>query len=153
MSLFARIVMKIFNFYFGRLAFAPPWIWPKSHDAKEKLNISATVRTTGLIFLPMIEACSSFISMKTCLETTFVKYQYWPQQEKFIFHSLEKGTWAKKKVEYLHYGSSKRTDFFTNDRGIYKLYIDKDMPRENPFVKCIVFHSIDEKVKLFYRGH
>jgi hypothetical protein len=27
------------------------------------------------------------------------------------------------------------------------------MPRENPFVKCIVFHSIYEKVKLFYRGH
>jgi hypothetical protein len=32
------------------------------------------------------------------------------------------------KIEYLHYGSGKGADFFTSDRGMYKLYIHKDMP-------------------------
>ncbi len=32
------------------------------------------------------------------------------------------------KIEYLHYDSSKGADFFTSDRGMYKLYIHKDMP-------------------------
>ncbi len=32
------------------------------------------------------------------------------------------------KIEYLHYGSGKGVDFFTSDRGMYKLYIHKDMP-------------------------
>jgi hypothetical protein len=73
-SSFARAVMKIFNFYFGKLAFAPPCIWPKSHDAKKKLNISATVRANGLIFLPIIEACSHFKSIRTRLERAFIKY-------------------------------------------------------------------------------
>jgi hypothetical protein len=34
------------------------------------------------------------------------------------------------KIEYLHYGSSKRADFFVDDRGMPKLYIHKDMPRQ-----------------------
>ncbi len=35
-----------------------------------------------------------------------------------------------KKFEYLHYGSSKRVEFFINDRGMFKLHIHKDIPRE-----------------------
>ncbi len=35
-----------------------------------------------------------------------------------------------KKIEYLNYGSSKRADFFVDDRGMSKLYIHKDTPRQ-----------------------
>ncbi len=35
-----------------------------------------------------------------------------------------------KKIEYLRYGSSKRADFFTSDRGMYQVYIYKDMSME-----------------------
>jgi hypothetical protein len=70
---FARAVMEIFNFYFGKLTFGPPCIWPKSHDAKEKLNISAMTRANGLIFLPIIEACSHFKSIQARLERAFLK--------------------------------------------------------------------------------
>ena len=35
-----------------------------------------------------------------------------------------------KKFEYLPYGSSKRADFFIGDRGMFKVYIHKDMPRK-----------------------
>jgi len=73
-SSFPRAVMKIFNFYFGKLTFGPPCIWPKSHDTKKKLNISATTRANGLIFLSIIEACSSFISIRARLERAFIKY-------------------------------------------------------------------------------
>jgi hypothetical protein len=71
---FARTVTEIFNFYFGKLSFGLLCIWPKSHDIKKKLNISITVRANGLILLPIIEACSSFISTKTCPERSFIKY-------------------------------------------------------------------------------
>jgi len=73
-SSFARAVMEILNFYFGKLTFEPPCIWPKSHDTKKKLNISATARANGLIFLPIIEACSHFKSIRTRLKRAFIKY-------------------------------------------------------------------------------
>ncbi len=41
---------------------------------QKKLNISVMAWANELIFLPMIEACSSFVSIKTHLERTFVKY-------------------------------------------------------------------------------
>jgi hypothetical protein len=73
-SSFAWAVTKIFNFYFGKLTFGPLCIRPKSHDTEKKLNISATARANGLIFLPIIEACSNFKSIQTRLERPFVKY-------------------------------------------------------------------------------
>jgi hypothetical protein len=48
--------------------------WPKSHDTEKKLNISGRARASGLIFLPVIKACSHSISIKTRLEKTFLKY-------------------------------------------------------------------------------
>ncbi len=41
---------------------------------QKKLSISIMTRVKKLVFISMIEACSSFISLKTCLETPFVKY-------------------------------------------------------------------------------
>ncbi len=35
------------------------------------------------------------------------------------------------KIEYLHYGSSIRADFFTSDRGMLTLYIHTGKVREN----------------------
>jgi len=49
-SSFARVVREIFNFYFGKLTFEPPCIWPKSHDIKKNLNIFAMARADGSIF-------------------------------------------------------------------------------------------------------
>ncbi len=45
------------------------------------MNISVTAQANGLVFLPVIEACSQFISIRTRLKRTFVKYNYWPQQK------------------------------------------------------------------------
>jgi hypothetical protein len=49
---------------------------------------------------------------------SILSYTEWPQS-----HDIER-------IEYLHYGSSKWTDFFIHDRGMFKLYIHKDMLRE-----------------------
>ncbi len=54
------------------------------------------------------------------LEVVFVTYTGWP-----ISNATE-----VKKIEYLNYGSSKRADFFVHDRGMPKLYIHKDAPRQ-----------------------
>jgi hypothetical protein len=43
-------------------------------------------------FLPMIEVCISFTSIRTSLGRPFVKYHYWPQQEKFHFLTDRKKT-------------------------------------------------------------
>ena len=39
----------------------------ESQITKAKLNISLTTQKNELIFLPVIKACSSFISIKACL--------------------------------------------------------------------------------------
>ncbi len=62
-SSLARVVREIFNFYFGKLTFEPPCIWPKSHDIKKNLNIFAMARADGSIFLLIIEACSHLKSI------------------------------------------------------------------------------------------
>ncbi len=36
-----------------------------------------------------------------------------------------------KKIEYLPYGLSTEADFFTNDRGMFKLYIHMDTVEKN----------------------
>jgi len=59
-----------------------PTGWRKSHFTEKKLNISIIARANELIFFSMIKACSSFISIRTRLERTFVKYPYWLQQKK-----------------------------------------------------------------------
>jgi hypothetical protein len=50
--------------------------WPISNPAIRNFNISARCRSNGLKFLPVIEACTKFISIKTCLGRSFVKYHY-----------------------------------------------------------------------------
>ena len=55
--------------------------WPKSHFTEKKLNISVTTRANGLIFLPIIKACSYFISIKIRLKRTFLMYHYRLQQK------------------------------------------------------------------------
>jgi hypothetical protein len=47
--------------------------WPKSHVTEKKLNNFITAGEKKLIFLSMIEACSSFISIKTGLARPFVE--------------------------------------------------------------------------------
>jgi hypothetical protein len=37
---------------------------------------------------------------------------------------------TRKKIEYLRYDSSKRVGCFMNDKGMFKLYIHKDMLKE-----------------------
>jgi len=73
-SSFTPAIMEIFNFYFGKLNFGLPFIWPKSHYIYKQLNISATARANGLIFLPIIEACLHFKSIRRRLERAFIKY-------------------------------------------------------------------------------
>ena len=62
---------------------------------------------------------------------TFVKYHYWPEQDKFTFSQLEKKVTLSKKIEYLHHGSSKPADIFTKDRRIFTLQIHTDKVSEN----------------------
>ncbi len=59
--------------------------WPKSHAPERKLNISTTTQANVLIFLSTIEPCLNFISIKTHLDRSFVKYHYW---FKYHHHSL-----------------------------------------------------------------
>jgi hypothetical protein len=42
-----------------------------------------------------------------------------------------------KKIEYIHYHSSKRADVFINNRGMFKLFIHKDMLIET---LCVKYH-------------
>ena len=65
---------------------------PKSHHTIKNLNISLTVRANELIFLSMIEACSKFIFIKTCLERPFVKCHYWSHQKEIYFFTDRKKT-------------------------------------------------------------
>ncbi len=64
---------------------------------------------------------TSFKKMKSKLYVPGIgEYTGWP-----ISNATE-----VKKIEYLNYGSSKRADFFVDDRGMSKLYIHKDTPRQ-----------------------
>ncbi len=124
-------------YYFFKLTFNIQG-GPKVTHPKEKLNISITVQANELIFLLMIEAYWSFIFIKTSIWRLFVKYYEWSPQKNITFSQIGKKQhteWRKshlidKKIEYLHYSSSKRTDFFVDDRGILKFYIYKYIPRE-----------------------
>ncbi len=48
--------------------------WSKSHAPEQKMNFTTKASGNELIFLLIIEACSSFISIKTSLERFSVKY-------------------------------------------------------------------------------
>jgi hypothetical protein len=63
---------------------------PKVTHQRKKSNISAMARANGLIFLPLIEACSHSISIQTRLERPFVKYHYCLQPKKFYFFTDKK---------------------------------------------------------------
>jgi hypothetical protein len=52
--------------------------WPKSHVPEKKLNNFITAREKKLIFLSVIEACSSFISIKTGPARPFVENLFFP---------------------------------------------------------------------------
>ncbi len=52
------------------------------------------------------------------------------QIEKMQYTEWCKSHLTEEKIEYLHYGLTKQADFFINDRGMFKLHIHKDMPKE-----------------------
>ena len=62
---------------------------------KKQSNISVTTRANGLIFLPLVEACSHSKSIRTRLVITFINDHYWPQQENFT------GSQIRKKKKFL----------------------------------------------------
>jgi hypothetical protein len=86
--------------------------WPINKCAIRNLNISITARGNELILLSMIEACSSYIFMITCLERPFVKYQYWLHQIRFPFSRVAQKSRIRKQFEYLLYFLPKLDNFF-----------------------------------------
>ena len=73
--------------------------WPKSHAPEKKLNISIAARANEPIFLSMIETCPSFISIKTCSETSFVNYIV------FFFLSVRSKIFMLRSIVILNNGS------------------------------------------------
>jgi hypothetical protein len=92
---------------------------PESHLTKRKLNISTMVRANELTFLAMIEACSKYITILTCLERAFVKYYCWPQLKKITFSRLVQKSLKKKKIVYLrHFSPKSNNSFFIWKRNV-----------------------------------
>jgi hypothetical protein len=54
------------------------------------LNISIKAWANELIFSSMIEAYTSFIFIRTCLDRPFVKWPYWLQEKNFGFSYINK---------------------------------------------------------------
>jgi hypothetical protein len=94
MGLFKMKVDVFCLMNFGELNFSLiiyTW-WAKSQVTEKKLNISITARAKELVFLSMIKACSSFISIRTCLEKPFAKYHYWSQHKNFTSSHIGRKT-------------------------------------------------------------
>ncbi len=69
---------------------------------------------------------------KSCMYFTEVYKLEMFFRRKKVYRVAQKSRY-RKKIEYLHYGSSKRADFFVNDTDMFKLYVHKDMLRETLF--------------------
>jgi hypothetical protein len=103
----------------------------------------------------VIEACTSFISIKTCLGRPFFKYHYWLQQEKFYFFTDRKKTiylteglcrhvFMDMKLEHASIIGKKISSFARAVRKIIHFYFGK-LTFGSP---CIWSKSHDTKKKL-----
>jgi hypothetical protein len=78
---------------------------PVSNSTQKKSSISIMPRPNGLIFLPTIKTLPHSKSTRTRLVITFVKDDYWPQQENFtlsqirikIYTIVQKSLYRKRK--------------------------------------------------------
>jgi hypothetical protein len=64
--------------------------WLKSHATSINLYISVTAQANGTIFWPIIKVRSHFLSIRTTLERTSVKYYYQTREKKFTFSPIGK---------------------------------------------------------------
>ncbi len=122
--------------------------WPKSYAPTRKLNIFLTTRAKELIFLPVTEVCISFICIKTFLGRPFVKYYYWPQQEKFTFSQFEKKSLCRKKLNISTTARANELILLSIIEACSSfIYIKTCL--ERPSVKYIVFFFYLWKIKIF----
>jgi len=121
------------------------------------LNISIKAWANELIFSSMIEACTSFISIKTCLERSFVKYHLVISTKKVYFSTGRKNNIQDGAKVIL---SKKKLNISTTARANELIFLSmieacpsfKSIKTylERPFVKYIIFFTICEIVKKIF---
>ncbi len=121
------------------------WIWSKSQICTPNPNLTNKSKSKSksqgfdaksklyLGFFTPLHILQVFIytnnlqnqPSKLLLLSEIQKFSLFPIRKK-----VQKSVNRKIKLEYLHYGSSKRADSFVNNTTMFKVYIHKDMPSE-----------------------